>query len=106
MKKQLFFLLFFICEWCLSVHGEPEYTFKRLTMTEGMVSNYIVDIIQDNQGNIWLASESGLCKFDGIDFTPYNSEYSALGSNSLNVLFYNKADNPNGIVGLIVEQYI
>lgn len=93
MKKQLFFLLFFICEWCLSVHGEPEYTFKRLTMTEGMVSNYIVDIIQDNQGNIWLASESGLCKFDGIDFTPYNSEYSALGSNSLNVLFYNKADN-------------
>jgi signal transduction histidine kinase/ligand-binding sensor domain-containing protein/DNA-binding response OmpR family regulator len=93
MKKQLFFLLFFICEWCLSIHGEPEYTFKRLTMTEGMVSNYIVDIIQDNQGNIWLASESGLCKFDGINFTPYNSEYSVLGSNALNVLFYNKADN-------------
>lgn len=62
-------------------------------MTEGMVSNYIVDIIQDNQGNIWLASESGLCKFDGINFTPYNSEYSVLGSNALNVLFYNKADN-------------
>lgn len=93
MKKQLFFLLFFICEWCLSIHGEPEYTFKRLTMTEGMVSNYIVDIIQDNQGNIRLASESGLCKFDGINFTPYNSEYSVLGSNALNVLFYNKADN-------------
>lgn len=93
MKKILFFLLFLISGWCQPIHCEPEYTFKRLTMTDGMVSNYIVDIIQDGQGYIWIASESGLCKFDGINFTIYNSAYSALGSNALNVLFYNKADN-------------
>ena len=62
-------------------------------MANGMVSNYIVDIIQDKQGYIWMASESGLCKFDGKDFTIYNINNSAIGSNALNVLYYNEANN-------------
>lgn len=63
------FLLFF--GWCLLSFSQSPYIFKRLTMADGMVSNYIVDIIQDKQGYIWMASESGLCKFDGKDFTIY-----------------------------------
>ena len=62
-------------------------------MADGMVSNYIVDIIQDKQGYIWMASESGLCKFDGKDFTIYNIGNSAIGSNAHNALYYNEADN-------------
>lgn len=67
-------------------------------MANGMVSNYIVDIIQDKQGYIWMASESGLCKFDGKDFTIYNINNSAIGSNALNVLYYNEANNSVGWV--------
>ena len=64
--KQVIILFF-----CLILGGyqlilsQPLYTFKRLTVADGLVSNYIVDIIQDKQGYIWMASESGLCKFDG-----------------------------------------
>lgn len=76
-----------------SIFSQSPYIFKRLTMNDGMVSNYIVDIIQDKQGYIWIASESGLCKFDGINFTIYNAEHTAIGSNALNVLYYNDADN-------------
>lgn len=85
------FLLFF--GWCLLSFSQSPYIFKRLTMADGMVSNYIVDIIQDKQGYIWMASESGLCKFDGKDFTIYNIGNSAIGSNAHSALYYNEADN-------------
>lgn len=69
--KNCIVLFLFLFGWCYSILSQPQYTFKRLTMSDGMVSNYIVDIIQDKQGYIWMASESGLCKFDGKDFTIY-----------------------------------
>lgn len=87
----IIFFLFF--GWCHSIFSQSPYTFKRLTMADGMVSNYIVDIIQDKQGYIWMASESGLCKFDGKDFTIYNIGNSAIGSNAQNALYYNETDN-------------
>lgn len=86
-------LLFLLLVWCHPIFSQSPYTFKRLTMADGMVSNYIVDMIQDKQGYIWMASESGLCKFDGKDFTVYNIGNSAIGSNSQNALYYNQADN-------------
>ena len=91
--KNCIVLFLFLFGWCYSILSQPQYTFKRLTMSDGMVSNYIVDIIQDKQGYIWMASESGLCKFDGKDFTIYNIGNSAIGSNAQNVLYYNEADN-------------
>lgn len=93
MKNYIALLILAISGCWQFTYSKSQYTFKRLTMTDGMVSNYIVDIIQDKQGYIWMASESGLCKFDGINFTTYNTGKSAIGSNALNVLYYNDVDN-------------
>ena len=46
--KNCIVLFLFLFGWCYSILSQPQYTFKRLTMSDGMVSNYIVDIIQDN----------------------------------------------------------
>ena len=46
------------------VRAQSEFTFKRLDVTDGMASNYVVDITQDEQEYIWIASESGLSRFD------------------------------------------
>lgn len=93
MRNSLILLCLLILGEFQSVFSQPQYTFKRLTMTDGMVSNYIVDVIQDKQGYIWMASESGLCKFDGKDFTIYNTGNSNIKSNAHNVLYYNDTDN-------------
>lgn len=93
MRNKFILLFLLILGEFQLIFSQPQYTFKRLTMTDGLVSNYIVDVIQDKQGYIWMASESGLCKFDGNDFTIYNTGNSAIKSNAHNVLYYNKADN-------------
>lgn len=92
MKNYIILFLLFIGCYQLTF-SKPQYTFKRLTMTNGLISNYIMDIIQDKQGYIWMASESGLCKFDGKDFTTYNIDNAAIGNNAQNILHYNDTDN-------------
>lgn len=56
-------------------------------MDNGLSSNYVVDIAQDYQGFIWIATESGLNKFDGTEVTVYNTQNSALSSNELNTVY-------------------
>lgn len=66
------------------------YTLKRLGVEDGLSNNYVVDITQDKQGCIWLATESGLNLFDGNAFTVYKKNNSDVSGNELNTLFLMK----------------
>ena len=71
----------------LPAWGQEDYVFKRFNVDNGLSSNYVVDIDQDKQGFIWIATESGLNKFDGTEVTVYNTQNSMLSSNELNTVF-------------------
>ena len=53
------------------ISAQP-YTIKRLGMEDGLSSNYIDNITQDQKGYIWIATESGLNRFDGRQFNIYD----------------------------------
>ncbi|WP_172824395.1 sensor histidine kinase [Polaribacter sp. KT25b] len=44
------------------------------TVDDGLPSNIIFDIHQDKTGYLWIATEKGLVKFDGDDFTQINKQ--------------------------------
>jgi ligand-binding sensor domain-containing protein len=56
-------------------------TFAHYTQAEGLCSNNVSNIVEDNKGNLWIACLSsdlpvadksgGLCRFDGKTFTKY-----------------------------------
>jgi ligand-binding sensor domain-containing protein/serine phosphatase RsbU (regulator of sigma subunit) len=48
--------------------------FKNYTVHEGLPSNYVSGIVQDQKGYIWLSTNSGLSKFDGYQFETYTIE--------------------------------
>jgi two-component sensor histidine kinase/ligand-binding sensor domain-containing protein len=52
--------------------------FQHITTETGLPSNTIYDIIQDNVGYIWIASEAGLIRYDGNRFKTYNGKTSNL----------------------------
>ena len=60
---------------------------------QGLSNNYVVDITQDNQGCVWIATESGLNKFDGRYFTVYNRNNSQISGNEHNALLSVPQDN-------------
>jgi len=48
--------------------------FFRLTVQDGLVGGYVNCVFQDRKGFIWLGSQYGLNKFDGVEFTTYSHD--------------------------------
>ncbi|MCM2302868.1 MAG: hypothetical protein NDI80_09620, partial [Flavobacteriaceae bacterium] len=46
----------------------------QFTINDGLTSNTIYDITQDEQGNMLFATDFGLSKFDGVSFKNYTVE--------------------------------
>ena len=42
--------------------------FHQLTVKDGLPHNSIIALGQDKQGNLWLATSSGMCRYDGEKF--------------------------------------
>jgi signal transduction histidine kinase/ligand-binding sensor domain-containing protein/DNA-binding response OmpR family regulator len=52
---------------------QKEYISERWTTHEGLPVNHINDIYQTPDGYLWLATFSGLIRFDGVRFLEFNS---------------------------------
>ena len=50
------------------------YYFDYYGVKEGIPQSKVYDVIQDDNGYLWLATESGISKFDGVNFTNYTAE--------------------------------
>lgn len=80
MKTRYFivFSLLISTTICLSQEYTPQHIVP-FTVSEGLTSGNVQKITQDRQGFIWIATEYGLHRYDGYQFTAYkqnqNSEY-------------------------------
>ncbi len=52
--------------------------FKLYTVDQGLSSNVIRNIKEDFSGNIWFATEIGVNKFDGIEYTQYLTNHEIM----------------------------
>lgn len=62
------------------------FRISHFDVENGLSNNYIVSLAQDRKGYIWIATESGLNRFDGQQFIAYNKNNSGLSSNELNAV--------------------
>lgn len=53
-----------------------------INQTKGLPSNAVYDVYQDKSGFIWLATQEGISRYDGVEFTTYNcdAQVSTAGS--------------------------
>src|SRR6056297_1254480 len=63
----LFFILFLRS---LAVEAQ-EYYFDQYSVKEGLSQSKVYDVVQDEQGYLWLGTESGISRFDGNKFVNY-----------------------------------
>ena len=88
MKKCVWKILI-ICLCCM-VQGVEAQTGKVYTTDMGLSSSLINQIFQDQQGFVWVATEYGLNKFDGLRFTNYrhvSADSSSIKNNYVRTLF-------------------
>lgn len=65
----------------LSLQAQSDIKFHRITINDGLSLSSVYCIYQDSKGFMWFATEDGLNKYDGRDFTIYN--HTPSNSNSL-----------------------
>jgi diguanylate cyclase (GGDEF)-like protein len=91
--KRCFYLIYFtiyIIGSVFAIKAEKslvEQNFTNWTTKQGLPTDTILDIYQDDFGYIWLASYMGLIRFDGIKFKLFNKRTTpAFESNSARVI--------------------
>ncbi|MES2627392.1 MAG: two-component regulator propeller domain-containing protein [Bacteroidota bacterium] len=98
------FSLYFLLLCCVGFAQVPK--FYHLDNTRGLSQNSVYDVVQDQQGFIWAATENGLNRFDGLKFRIYQREAgttSGLSNNHILHLLVSRkgtlwlATNGNGI---------
>ena len=72
MKKSLFLIFIFLI--ALSSTAQYHFSFSHFTSDNGLSQNSITAMMKDRKGYLWFGTRDGLNKFDGINFTLYNSK--------------------------------
>ncbi len=87
MQKFYSFLLLL-----LSINCSAQISFfKQYTVNDGLPSTVIFDLAQDSIGYLWIATNYGLSKFDGYNFTNYTTATgNVLTDNSIIQIFEGK----------------
>ncbi len=109
----LFFILAFYCQIngqfkfnFATKNWQSEYSLQIWTKDDGLPSNKIYDIVNDDNGFIWIGTSYGLVRFDGNQFKIFNS--SNVPQIKANVVRYLYKDNSgkiwaaNGGAGLLL----
>ena len=74
----LTYTLFLFFHWN-SVDGQHYYT-RNITTKDGLPSNKIQDIFKDSRGYMWIGTDAGLCRFDGINYKTYTQNDGLVGN--------------------------
>ena len=64
----------------LSAVDLPNLTFRTITISDGLSNNIINTIYKDKRGFIWLGTQTGLDRFDGINVKSF-LQFSGLSGN-------------------------
>lgn len=88
----IFFLFAFV-----NMFGQQN-NLKLFTVDDGLPSNIIFDIQQDETGYLWIATDKGSVKFDGDDFTQINTQKTTNLVTNKNTIYIGLEN------GLIIKQ--
>ena len=71
-------------------------SYQQFTEADGLPSMTVYEIVQDNDGMLWMGTENGVVSYDGVEFTTYthpdlkdNDIISLVLSKDGNIMFFN-----------------
>jgi len=53
----------------------PQVVFRKITVEDGLSQNSVISMAQDTTGMMWLATQDGMNKYNGIQFEKYTGYY-------------------------------
>ncbi|WP_185968827.1 two-component regulator propeller domain-containing protein [Carboxylicivirga sp. M1479] len=102
IKIRTFFWVLSLCLSFSSASFAQSFDFKVYNTSEGLADNDIIALTQDKNDYIWMATDEGLIRYDGIEYVVYTVADS-LAHNYINCLHFDKKDrlwigHKNGLI--------
>lgn len=91
----LLHILFFSCCFCYSQNSYHAVWYS--SDSNHLPQNSVKSIVPDKYGFIWLATENGIVRFDGLNFKAYNME-NTKGTNSNRMLLFDGKIKKDSII--------
>ena len=73
MQFQVKYFVVFLTLLSLSFAQKRDIQFSHLTSQDGLASNSVFSIVQDNKGFLWFGTYDGLNRYDGYKITTYKT---------------------------------
>lgn len=90
MKKSFNHILLLLLASCLGLHSiGQQILFRNYSVSNGLSSNTVWTIAQDNKGFMWFGTKNGLNRFDGYTFKTYQNNKQdslSLGNNFIHAI--------------------
>jgi len=71
---RILFLFLHLCCFVQRGEGQVYPTFKKYTAENGLPSSHVYEVIEDQKGFIWIATDRGLTKYDGYSFKYFTAK--------------------------------
>ena len=84
MNKELFLIFqFSLFVGLTNIHSQADY-FKnyQYNISHGLASQTIYNALEDREGFLWICTDAGVGRFDGIHFVNYTTD-DGLGENEI-----------------------
>lgn len=76
-----FFTLFFL--GTLICFPQSQTVFKKINKSSGLSNGRITSMAKEKDGFVWIGTNNGLNRYDGLGFKVYNKRNSSIGSNDI-----------------------
>lgn len=71
--------------------------FRSFTVADGLPSNHIYNMVEDDQGFLWIATDAGITRFDGKNFQTFTVKDGLPDDEVLDVVKENLSAGKKGI---------
>ncbi len=80
MKFIRYYITVYLLTVAWSLLGQHNFSLAHYTSDDGLSQNTITAMLKDTKGYLWLGTREGLNKFDGYNFTVFNSGFNRSSS--------------------------
>ena len=79
--RAILFVLALFLSCTEAVEAQTDYRQRQLTMDDGLPSNSVRAVLQDGRGFLWIGTDKGLCRYDGVVLQDYPVKENAASQN-------------------------
>jgi signal transduction histidine kinase/ligand-binding sensor domain-containing protein len=72
LQVKCFLIILLLTLVAKNAHAQPYVKINSFSINEGLASNHIYDIIEDNKGFLWITTDNGVSRFDGKYFQNFS----------------------------------